>query len=264
MKMDEAAIRALEERAFNAWPALRSAYCDGWLFRFSEGLTRRANSVNAVAPAGSFLETLDLAEALYGRQRLPTIFRLSPLAGNEPDATLHRAGYRHVDETHVMTAALGENIRVDPDVEIEAQPSPSWSAGFAAANGISPTMRGVHDRMLASILMPAGYATVFEAGKPLAYGLAVVERGMVGLIRYRDGSRGKTPGNRTSTREVPAGLGKDAGRLRKLPASTWAQRCGTAALRWPRLCRSLPVSLPSAGLTARIRSRYFFGIATVR
>jgi GNAT superfamily N-acetyltransferase len=182
MKMDEAAIRALEERAFNAWPALRSAYCDGWLFRFSEGLTRRANSVNAVAPAGSFLETLDLAEALYGRQRLPTIFRLSPLAGNEPDATLHRAGYRHVDETHVMTAALGEDIRVDPDVEIKAQPSPSWSAGFAAANGISPAMRGVHDRMLASILMPAGYATVFEAGKPLAYGLAVVERGMVGLF----------------------------------------------------------------------------------
>jgi GNAT superfamily N-acetyltransferase len=182
MKMDEEAIRALEERAFNAWPALRSAYCDGWLFRFSEGLTRRANSVNAVAPAGRFLETLDLAEALYGRQRLPTIFRLSPLAGNEPDATLHRAGYRHVDETHVMTAALGEDIRVDPDVEIKAQPSPSWSAGFAAANGISPAMRGVHDRMLASILMPAGYATVFEAGKPLAYGLAVVERGMVGLF----------------------------------------------------------------------------------
>jgi GNAT superfamily N-acetyltransferase len=182
MNLDDAAIRALEERAFNAWPALRSAYCDGWLFRFSEGLTRRANSVNAVAPAGSFLETLDLAEALYGRQRLPTIFRLSPLAGNEPDATLHRAGYRHVDETHVMTAALGEDIRVDPDVEIEAQPSPSWSAGFAAANAISPAMRGVHDRMLASILMPTGYATVFEAGKPLAYGLAVVERGMVGLF----------------------------------------------------------------------------------
>ena len=30
--------------------------------------------------------------------------------------------------------------------------------------------------------MPAGYATVFEAGKPVAYGLAVVERGMVGLF----------------------------------------------------------------------------------
>jgi N-acetylglutamate synthase len=181
MKMDEAAIRALEERAFNAWPALRSAYCDGWLFRFSEGLTRRANSVNAVAPAGHFRETLDLAERLYGRLRLPTIFRLSPLAGDDPDSILHRVGYRHADETQVMIASLGD-VRVDPDVNIDAMPSPAWSTGFAAANGISPAVRDVHDRMLASILMPAGYATLVADGKPIAYGLAVVERGMVGLF----------------------------------------------------------------------------------
>jgi ribosomal protein S18 acetylase RimI-like enzyme len=182
MQWDDTAIRALEERAFNAWPALWSAYCDGWLLRFSEGLTRRANSVNALAPTGNFLETLDFAETLYGRLRMPTIFRLSPLAGDEPDGMLHRAGYRHDDETHVMTATLGSDLRIDPDVEIAAQPTPSWSTGFANANGISPAMRGVHDRMLASILMPAGYATVVEDGKPLAYGLAVVERGMVGLF----------------------------------------------------------------------------------
>jgi ribosomal protein S18 acetylase RimI-like enzyme len=182
MKWDDTAIRALEERAFNAWPALRSAHCNGWLLRFSEGLTRRANSVNALAPTGHFLDTLDLAESLYGRLRLPTIFRLSPLAGDEPDSTLHRAGYRRADETHVMTGTLEEHLRIDPDVEIETQPTPSWSAGFATANGISPAMRGVHDRMLTSILMPAGYATVMREGKPVAYGLAVVERGMVGLF----------------------------------------------------------------------------------
>jgi N-acetylglutamate synthase len=182
MKLDDSAIRALEERAFNAWPALRSVQCNGWLLRFSEGLTRRANSVNALAPVGHFLETLDLAEMLYGRQRLPTIFRLSPLAGDEPDGILHRAGYRHVDESIVMTAELAGDLRIGPDVMIGTEPTPSWSAGFATANGISPPMRGVHDRMLTSILMPAGYATVMEDGSPIAYGLAVVERGMVGLF----------------------------------------------------------------------------------
>lgn len=160
------AVRLLRRLAF---PLLRGADA-------TRELGQRASS------GRNFRETLDLAEALYGRQRLPTIFRLSRLAGNEPDGVLHRAGYRYMDETHVMTAALGEDIRVDPDVEIKAQPSPAWSAGFAAANGISPAMREVHDRMLASILMPTGYATVFEAGKPVAYGLAVVERGMVGLF----------------------------------------------------------------------------------
>lgn len=182
MKWDDTAIRVLEERAFNAWPALRSVQCNGWLFRFSERLTRRANSVNAVAPAGHFLETLDLAETLYGSLRQPTIFRLSPLAGDEPDSSLHRAGYRRLDETLVLTTDLKGDLRIDPDVMIGTEPTPSWSEGFATANGISPEMRGVHDRMLASILMPAGYATVVEDGKPVAYGLAVVERGMVGLF----------------------------------------------------------------------------------
>jgi hypothetical protein len=113
MTWDDTAIRALEERAFNAWPALQSVHCNGWLFRFSEGLTRRANSVNALAPTGHFLETLDLAETLYGRRGLATIFRLSPLAGDEADGSLHRAGYRHVDETHVLAGQFPDRPRRD-------------------------------------------------------------------------------------------------------------------------------------------------------
>jgi N-acetylglutamate synthase len=214
MKLDEPAIRSLEERAFNAWPALRSAQCNGWLFRFSEGLTRRANSVNALAPNGHFLETLDLAETLYGQQSLPTIFRLSPLAGDEPDGILQRAGYRHVDETIVMMADLDGDLRIDPDVVIGTEPTPAWSAGFATANGISPPMRGVHDRMLASILMPAGYATIVEDGRPVAYGLAVVERGMVGLFDIVT---------------VPEARRRGAGRLLVKSLLAWSRSQGATA-----------------------------------
>ncbi|WP_037447877.1 GNAT family N-acetyltransferase [Skermanella stibiiresistens] len=178
----EETVLGLEERAFNAWPALRSVLSDGWLMRFSEGLTKRANSVNAVRPTGMFRDTLALAEDLYARQRTPVIFRLSPLAGDEPDDVLHRIGYRRLDETMVMTAPVPGDARRDPAVTITAAPTPAWSEGFAAANGITPTMRNVHDRMLGSILMPAAFATVFEGGRPLAYGLAVAERGMVGLF----------------------------------------------------------------------------------
>jgi ribosomal protein S18 acetylase RimI-like enzyme len=178
----EETVLGLEERAFNAWPALRSVLSDGWLLRFSEGLTKRANSVNAIRPTGMFRDTLALAEDLYARQRTPVIFRLSPLAGEEPDDVLHRIGYRRLDETMVMTAPVTGDVRKDPAVTITAAPTPAWSEGFAAANGITPTMRNVHDRMLGSILMPAAYATVIEGGRPLAYGLAVAERGMVGLF----------------------------------------------------------------------------------
>ncbi|UEM23853.1 GNAT family N-acetyltransferase [Skermanella mucosa] len=175
-------VRGIEERAFNAWPALASVQCDGWLFRFSRGLTKRANSVNALQPAGRFRDTLGLAEDLYPRQRLPVIFRLSPLAGDEPDDTLHRVGYRRIDETLVMTAALGDRRPADPEVVITCSPDTSWSEGFASANGISPTMREIHDRMLGSILLPAAFATVLDGGRAAGYGLAVAERGMVGLF----------------------------------------------------------------------------------
>ncbi|UEM05929.1 GNAT family N-acetyltransferase [Skermanella rosea] len=177
-----ATVRDIEERAFNAWPALASVQCDGWLFRFSQGLTKRANSVNALQPAGPFRDTLGLAEDLYPRQRLPVIFRLSPLAGDEPDDILHRVGYRRMDETLVMTASLGDRMPADPEVAITEFPDPSWSEGFAAANGINTSMRDIHDRMLGSILLPTAFATVFDGGRAAGYGLAVAERGMVGLF----------------------------------------------------------------------------------
>ena len=36
----------IEETCFNAFPSLKQVMHGGWLMRFSEGLSRRANSVN--------------------------------------------------------------------------------------------------------------------------------------------------------------------------------------------------------------------------
>jgi len=182
--MDEAGIRAIEERSFNAWPALRTVISQGWVFRFSEGFTRRANSVNALAPVGHFADTLRLAEALYAKQGLPTIFRLSPLAGEEADDVLARAGYRQADETLVMTMQLDADCGdgMDLNVVIRSTPDPAWSEGFATVNGVSAAKRKIHDRMLASIQMETGFAMLVEDGRPIAYGLAIVECGMVGLF----------------------------------------------------------------------------------
>jgi N-acetylglutamate synthase len=124
--LDEAGIRAIEERAFNAWPALRTVIAQGWIFRFSEGFTRRANSVNALAPVGPFEDTLRMAEALYAKQGLPVVFHLSPLAGSDVDGVLERAGYRRVDETLVQTLSFAE--RGDGGGSI-------WAGGGRARHG---------------------------------------------------------------------------------------------------------------------------------
>jgi N-acetylglutamate synthase len=80
----------VEETCLNAWPALREVLLDGWLLRFSEGLTRRANSANPLRPVSR--ADLPTCEALYRRLGLPTIFRVLSLIDPSVDERLAEAG----------------------------------------------------------------------------------------------------------------------------------------------------------------------------
>jgi N-acetylglutamate synthase len=175
-------VRQVEERALNAWPAFQTVLCNGWALRFSDGYTKRANSANAVTPSGRFDHVRRVVEALYPRQGLPAVFRLSPLAGGDVDAELASVGYRHLDDTLVMTSAVKVRDGLDPEVVLSPVPDQEWLAGFAAANGVDGARRATHDRIVSSIPFPAAFACVWQRGTPAAYGVAVTERGMVGLF----------------------------------------------------------------------------------
>ena len=175
-------IRSIEERALNAWPARHSLLCGGWVLRLSGGYTKRANSANALAPVMPFADLLAVAEDLYGRHQLTPIFRLTPLAGTEPDTALDHAGYRFVDRTLVMTASIGAGVLEHDGVTIRSSPDTQWLDGFASANGTAAVLRPIHDAMVWSIAMPTAFATVMQDGAAVGFGLAVIERGMVGLF----------------------------------------------------------------------------------
>jgi ribosomal protein S18 acetylase RimI-like enzyme len=177
----QTAVRGLEERGFNAWPALYTVVVDGWLLRLAQGHTKRANSVNALSPGGRFATVVAAAETLYRVHSLPLIFRLSPLAGAADDA-LAGMGFRSFDPAMVMTGPVGPAAVADPRVSLRPAPDAAWSAGFAAANGVPLSRRPTHERILASIRLPAAFAVLGEGGSDVAYGLAVVERGMSGLF----------------------------------------------------------------------------------
>ncbi len=180
-------IKLIEECAFNAWPGLETIFYNGWLFRFASGYTKRANSVNALSPKGSFDETLSVAKSAYAERKIPLLFRITPLAGTGPDEILEDQNYRKINETLVMTLDIRDpsmpSQTSDPDIVIQQKPDLSWSKGFAHANGIGPDKKNpAHDNILAAIKAPTAYATLFANSQPLAYGLAVAERGMVGLF----------------------------------------------------------------------------------
>ena len=178
--MDLAVVRAFEERSFNAWPALQTVHFDGWLFRMAGGFTKRANSINAVGPNARFDGVRAAAEALYARHGLPAVFRLSPLAPPESDAELADAGYAAFDPTCVAVSSLG-NAERHASVHIASTPMPEWLDGFASANGIALSQRPMHDAIVHAIALPTAFATLHAQGRPIGFGLAVLERGAVGL-----------------------------------------------------------------------------------
>jgi ribosomal protein S18 acetylase RimI-like enzyme len=179
--IDLALIRSLEERGFNAWPARQTILLGGWVLRLSGGYTKRANSVNPLNPTLPFREVKAAAESIYALHRLPTIFRLSPLAAPEIDRALDDAGYVTFDPSLVLVAPLSDSPG-DGDVGIGETPSQAWLEGFAAANGIGGAHRPIHDRMVGAIAMPKAFATVFENGDAVGFGLGVYERGAVGVF----------------------------------------------------------------------------------
>ncbi len=182
-QITSAGIRGLEERAFNAWPALQTVVADGWLMRFANGYTKRANSLNAWQPGCPVATVVDLARGVYGRAGLPLVVRLSPLAEPSADDVLSARGFGKLDETIVMALPLQPVcFALDPAAIIMPRPNAEWEHGFAEANRVPDRHRPTHDAMLAAIRWPAAFASLVEGGRTLAFGLAVAERGKVGLF----------------------------------------------------------------------------------
>ena len=95
-----------EMLSFNTHPCLEEEAYDGWIMRFAEGYTKRANSVNVVGKSTiSFAEKIKNCEETYVKRNLSTVFKITPMA-SELDEILEKQGYSAVDKTNVMTVDL--------------------------------------------------------------------------------------------------------------------------------------------------------------
>lgn len=178
-------VRGLEERCVNAWPALRTLVVDGWLLRLSDGHTRRANSATPMfagtRPVG---ETLDMVETTFRAAALTPVVRVTPLAASDVGAELARRGWTEDDPSGVFFAATPPvfgSLPPGATTRLDAALTEAWLAPAMAAYGQGETGARALRRMLPLIASPHVYATVLHEGRPLAFGLAVAERGMVGF-----------------------------------------------------------------------------------
>ena len=184
-------IALLWELELNAWPAQKQLLLDGWVLRFNEGYTGRANSVMPLRHGSMDLdEKIAVVEELYAGEGLPAMFCLH--AGHEPgdlDAVLAERGYvRRVFNNRTTVSIRTADLRglsFEPRTEVRVCDGccETWLAGLRSCCGSPESSTGILQRMMSQLALPAGFGLLRDAdGMPVSCGLAVLERGWVGLF----------------------------------------------------------------------------------
>ncbi len=191
------------------WPALEEVVVDGWVARFSGGVTQRANSVVPAAAPSDLPAALARVEGLYAERGLPVVFQVGDWARPAGlDRVLADRGYAFGSPTSLQVARVPDVLReFSPrGVAVEAAPSEEWLRLWWAVDG-----RGDDDALaLAVKILTAGnarYATLRDSRGVAAVGrLAVVgEWGGVYCMAVRPDARGQGFGGRVLAGLVAAG-----------------------------------------------------------
>jgi len=178
-------ITKLEELSLNAWASHQTVLYDGWVLRFANGYTKRANSINPL-----YASSLDLAEKMlfcentYRKKNLPVVFKITPAVHpTNLDESLAVNGYLKDSPTSVQLLALGTaNLQMTQALEVREDLTPEWLDGFCRMNAVSAANKETLRQILLNIVPRHCFVSLRSAGEVLACGLGVVQSGYIGLF----------------------------------------------------------------------------------
>jgi len=170
----------------DAWPAVTTELCDGWVFRFADGVTRRANSALVVGQPSDLAEAISAAERFYAARGADPTFLLTD-ASSPPAAVdaLRSRGYRPTATTSILGADASTVADDDGSdgawhVEVDDQPTDEWFDVYrsVAAHGRSPSELAVLRHVLLDPVASSAFVTLTDQhGATMAVGQVVVDRG---------------------------------------------------------------------------------------
>ncbi len=185
-------VRFLEEIGANGHVALNVLQYDGWLLRFANGYTSRANSVCVLYPSTRPVEEkIAYCEKCYASQGLPTIFKVTDLDKEFSDLLAGR-GYQIVTPTDVMEVVAwnaenaplchensGQVSSGSGEAHCMFSPEPTeWLPHyFAFENVTDKTKKNTFQKMLSRVMIDATYGILYYEGEPVACASIAVEHG---------------------------------------------------------------------------------------
>jgi predicted GNAT family acetyltransferase len=177
-------IRFFEELSLNAWPTIQTLNYDGWILRFAEGYTKRANSVNPLYSSSENIDQKILeCETFYTAKKLSSIFKLTPAASpNNLDNVLEQKGYAAIDHTSVRVLDLAD-LRAPSihTVHVSLDVTDEWLDHYCRLSGTQPNHRTTMKRMILNIVPQTCFMTLMIDGTVVSCGFGVVERDYIGL-----------------------------------------------------------------------------------
>ena len=187
-------VRTIEELSLNALPCLQQILYDGWILRFADGYTNRANSVTPLYPG--IENTTDLAqkisrcETIYQRQDLKPIFRLTNLPQwSDLDQTLSQLGYALQDPVSVQLKSIttgdqhsSQTLNSTSELTIETELSSEWLDHFVHGANLPIQHWQTLSTMLSIIPHPTCYAYLKDRHRFCSCGLGVLENNYLGIF----------------------------------------------------------------------------------
>ena len=177
-------IQNFEELAFNAHPALQTQFYDGWILRFANGYTKRANSVNPLYSSTIDLQTKIVeCEKRYFAQGLPVVFRLNDGTEPEIERILEQKNYQVVEPTFVMTMDMEGKDFSFGDCVMTSYADDDWLNAYYTFSRYTDSVRMMTARQILENVRNAMICgRIVKDGVSVACGSAVIERGYMALL----------------------------------------------------------------------------------
>lgn len=174
-------IRFFEELGLNGHVALNTFFYDGWVLKFSNGYTGRANSVSVLYPSTKPLEEKVVhCEECYKKQGLPANFKITEIDSELSDFLKNR-GYEVITPTDLMILDLqntdfSEEIK-DCECIFTTEPD-NWLPYYFNFEEITDkSKQDTFRKMLSKVQVDTIYCTLMFEGKPAACASTAIEQG---------------------------------------------------------------------------------------